>query len=141
MKAVAFAILLLVPGMTPAAALTTTEETRQACAVAAEKFASKEIDAAFDGLSAHWPLPKEEITALAYKTRSQLDMVAQRFGAVIAAEHLDSDAIGTSLIKHLYLIKFEKHAVRFAGLFYKPHDEWKVNSVTWDDSISALFGG
>ncbi len=141
MKSIAFALLLAVPGTTLAAGLTTTEETRQACTAAAEKFASNEIDAAFDGLSAHWPLPKEEIVALAYKTKSQLGMVAQRFGAVIAAEHLDSDVIGKSLIKHLYLIKFEKHAVRFTCLFYKPHEEWKVNSINWDDSISALFGG
>lgn len=35
--------------------------------------------------------------------------------------------------------KFENHAHRFVCIFYRPEDEWLVNTVHWDDQATLLF--
>ena len=120
--------------------LTNIEATKQMCAQAAAKFASAEPENAYTALVPYWPLAKEEIQNLGYQTKTQLGMVGDRFGAPIGAEHVKTTLAGQSLVKHVFLIKHEKHAMRFSCVFYKPKNEWLVNAVVWDDKPHNLFG-
>jgi hypothetical protein len=120
--------------------LATVDQTQQVCGQAAEKFASGDPDGAYAELSMYWPLPKEEIQNLGYQSKTQLGMVSTRFGALVGAEHAQTTLVGLSLVRHLFLIKFENHALRFSCIFYKPHKEWLVNAVIWDDKLQNAFG-
>ncbi len=115
------------------------EQTKDLCTRAAALFATGDADEAYEILTPHWPLPKEEIQNLGYETKSKLGMVAERFGASIGAEYVGTAVAGHSLIRHTYLIKRENHALRFACTFYKPKDKWLINGVFWDDSLTELL--
>jgi len=140
MKVQALALALVVPLAGHASALSTIDATKQACAEAAEKFASNQPDFAYSALMPYWPLPEEEIQNLGYQTKAQLAMVGDRFGAMIGAEHVKTTIAGQSLVKHVFLIKREKHAMRFSCVFYRPGKDWLVNAVVWDDKPQNLFG-
>lgn len=103
------------------------------------KIGEEQYTVAFDMMIEHWPLPKEEIQNLAYQTKSQLTMVASRFGSVTGTEFIRSDEIGESYRRFIYIQKFERHATRWMIVFYKPREEWVVNAVYWDDKTTALF--
>lgn len=133
------AIAALLPISVGAESISEATQTREICAEAAALLGSGESDKAYDVLLPFWPLPKEEVQNLGYQTRSQLAMVSDRFGTVIGAEYASSKAVGDSLIKHNFLIKYEKHALRFSCVFYKPRDRWYVNAVTWDDKPHSLL--
>ena len=122
-----------------AAPLKTAEETKTLCSAVAQKMGAGDSDAAFDLLSANWPLPSEELKQLAYQTKSKLEMVSSRFGAPLEAEYVRSASAGNSFIRHYYLVKFEKHALRLSCTFYRPKDSWIVNGITWDDSPDQLL--
>ena len=131
---------LLVPTVALADGLTSTDQTQKICAQSAEKFASGDPDGAYALLANYWPLPKEEIQNLGYQSKTQLGMVSARFGAPVGAEHAQTTLVGQSLVKHLFLIKFENHALRFSCIFYKPRNKWLVNAVIWNDQLQDAFG-
>ena len=94
---------------------------------------------AFELLKPNWPLPAAEIDNLAYQTDSQLKMVAERFGKLIGTEFIQSNRIGKSYVRYIYIQKFSNHATRWMIVFYRPTDEWKINVVVWDDKTHDLF--
>ncbi len=93
----------------------------------------------FNMLKPYWPLPETEIINLAYQTESQLKMVADRFGKLLGSEYIQSNRIGVSYIRFIYIQKFANHATRWMIVFYRPIDDWKVNVVVWDDKTHELF--
>ena len=122
-----------------AAPIMDIKETKNICQKAAEIFGSGNAEASFETLKPYWPLPKEEIENLSYQTASQLKMVSSRFGKILGADFVFSQTAGKSFIRHTYVIKFEKHAVRYMCTFYKPKNTWLVNAISWDDKITPLF--
>ena len=119
--------------------LTTVSETRELCATAASQVADGAFERAFGALAPHWPLPQSEIRAIVAQSESQLGQVGSRFGAPIGTEHVSTSEAGSSFVGHLYAIKYENHALRFTCRFYKPRDQWLVNSVNWDDQAFISF--
>ena len=136
----ALAIALLVSGAASAETATTTEQTQAICGGAAALFASGEHDRDYESLLPHWPLPKEEIQNLGYQTKTQMGMVGDRFGQSLGAEHVETIPAGESLVRHVFLIKHEKHALKFSCVFYKPKNTWFVNTIHWDDKPHTLVG-
>ncbi|NKI17534.1 hypothetical protein HCU74_08895 [Spongiibacter sp. KMU-166] len=113
--------------------------TKQLCQQAADAFGSGDPKKSMEILKPHWPLPVEEINNLAYQAESQLKMVSSRFGSILGADFVGTKVAGKSFIQHTYIGKFEKHAVRYICVFYKPKEKWVVNAVYWDDQTPALF--
>ena len=140
MRLQALLLAIAMPSAGLANELTTVEATKQVCGQAATKFASASPETAYEVLLPYWPLAREEVQNLGYQTKTQLDMVGGRFGAAIGAEHVKTTLSGESLVKHVFLIKHEKHAMRFSCVFYKPANTWVVNAVVWDDKPHNLFG-
>lgn len=133
----ALSIFLSLPAI--AGPIKDVEGTKQLCQKAADAFGSGDAKQSMEILKPHWPLPVEEINNLAYQTESQLKMVSSRFGAILGADFVGTKTAGNSFVQHTYIGKFEKHAVRYICVFYKPKEEWVVNSVYWDDQTPALF--
>jgi len=137
-------VILTIAAMMPFAAQSDAgvgqSETKQICARSAEMISSGKIEDAYQQLIPFWPLPKEEIQNLGYQTKSQLGMVGERFGAPTMAEFVSTSLAGTSILRHDFLLKHEKHAIRFSCVFYKPRDTWYVNAVFWDDKPHTLLG-
>jgi hypothetical protein len=140
MRINALAIALFISCTVSAESATTVEKTQEICRAAAALFASGHYDQAYESMVPYWPLPKEELQSLGYQSKAQLEMLGQRFGKSIGAEYTETIKAGDSLVRHVFLIKHEKHALRFSCVFYKPKDSWLVNSVLWDDKIHALVG-
>ena len=122
-----------------AATLDNLNATKQLCRSAADAFSSVNPRKSYEILREYWPLPEQEITNLAYQTESQLKMVSNRFGNILGADYVGTKVAGSSFIEHTYIAKFEKHAVRYICVFYKPKANWIVNSIYWDDKTQLLF--
>ena len=119
--------------------LTTPKQTQKLCMTAVSHLSTGNVDQSFNTLKAFWPMPAAELDNLAYQTRSQLNMVASRFGKPIGIDYIRTQKAGSSFLKHTYIVKYEKHALRYLCVFYKPKNNWLVNSVVWDDETSSLF--
>ncbi|WP_027329269.1 hypothetical protein [Marinimicrobium agarilyticum] len=119
--------------------ITDISGTKELCQKAANAFGAGNPKESYEILKPYWPLPEEEISNLAYQTESQLKTVASRFGNILGSDFIGSQEAGDSFVQHTFIGKFEKHAVRFICVFYRPKSEWIVNAVYWDDSTQKLF--
>lgn len=99
----------------------------------------EKYEQAFESVGEHWPLPEAEITKLAMLTNKQMESVSERFGKVLGSEFIREDKIGESYIRYVFIQKCENHATRWMFIFYRPKQEWVVNSVKWDDKTEVLF--
>jgi hypothetical protein len=132
-------ILLLISWELPAASLQTVDDTKALCEKAVKALDAGKVKQSFEILKPHWPLPNAELDNLAYQTESQLKMAASRFGASAGTDFISTKVAGQSFIQHTFISKFEKHAVRYVCVFYKPKSQWLVNAVNWDDKTPLLF--
>ena len=139
MKLIITIFSLLIAANVNAASIANVESTKELCQKAAAAFGSGDAKKSFEILKPYWPLPAEELDNLAYQTESQLKMVASRFGAILGSDFVGTKIAGDSFVQHTYVVKFEKHAVRYICMFYKPKSEWVVNGVHWDDKTALLF--
>ena len=94
---------------------------------------------AFTILSEHWPFSQEKINDLTKQARTQMEKATELYGALIESEFIGKEKVGDSIMLHVYLLKFERHAIRWRILFYKPKQSWLVNNVDWSDSIREVF--
>ncbi len=119
--------------------LTSDMDTKLLVQKSAEAFGKGDYEKAINVLREYWPLPAAEVDNLIYQTKSQLELLKNRFGKKVGHDFVKTEKIGDSFIKHIYIAKFEHHALRLSYVFYKPENEWKVNSLHWDDKVKLLF--
>ena len=93
----------------------------------------------FDGAKAYWPIPEVEIDGIVNGIDQQWPLVRQRFGAPIGTEYIKTEKAGSSLIAYYYLHKFDKHAVFWKIDFYRPKEDWFINTIIFSDNLSVLY--
>lgn len=65
--------------------------------------------------------------------------ITQRFGKTLSIEAAAIEEVGESLMLVMYLQKFERHVLRWKFYFYKPRQEWVLNTFTFDDQLFSMF--
>jgi len=97
------------------------------------------IEGAFKIIREQWLFPEEEIANLQTQTVSQLPMLKSRFGKILEKKFMKEEVIEDLMVRYIYIIKYEKHAIRWSFTFYKPGTRWLLNSLKWDASVDELF--
>jgi hypothetical protein len=70
--------------------------------------------------------------------RRQTEAFLPLFGEIVGWELVSQETFGTSLVRMVYLLKAEKHALTWEFYFYKPKKTWFASQVTFDDQFRAL---
>ena len=122
-----------------ATGLESKEKVRELCEECMVKIYTGNLQGAFDLIKPIFPVPETEFDTLQMQTVKQLGMVGQRFGNAVGYEFIRTQVIKDTFVKHIYIEKFENHAIRWIFIFYKPKDKWLLNNFGWDDTIEALF--
>lgn len=139
MKSIVLSLLLLISTGVSAEPLKTTADTRRLADTMVDHFVKTEFDAGLALAAEHWPLPQVEIDGLANQIATQWPVVNQRYGRPTGKEFAHAERIGDSFVRYYYLHKFENHAIYWKITFYRPTDTWKVNGVTYLDTLDELF--
>ena len=83
--------------------------------------------------------PQSELDTMIKNAELAVPQMTAGFGKVIGYEHLRNDTVGSSIVRVVYLHRFEKHATLWRFILYKGSNGWIVNAVTFDDDISSAF--
>jgi hypothetical protein len=95
------------------------------------------VEAAYESIFAASGLAKAKPQALEV-LRRQTEAVLPLFGNVLGWELIVEEHFGNSLVRMVYLLKAEKHALTWEFYFYKPADKWFASQVTFDDQYRGL---
>ncbi len=86
-------------------------------------------------------IPDHEFERVLSSLKMQQSIIDQRFGKPIGMEFSNIEEVGASLMLISYIQKFEKHMMRWKFYFYKPKNEWVLNTFNTDDKIQLMFDG
>lgn len=139
MKQVIMVIFLFIPLIVHAATLESKDEVRSLARSAMEKVGAGDIDGGFKVIKPYVIIPGSEFEVMVENYQLQAPAIERRFGKTLGIEFLSEEIVGESLMKISYLQKFEKHAMRWRFYFYRPGDEWVLNTFYTDDKITKLF--
>ncbi len=143
MKKAVIAIVILIVFSANAFALDvgflSVREMQEYCERILSHLQGGDVDSAFVLIKSQWLFDPAEIDSVWEKTANQLPGLQNRFGDILAVSEVGSERVGELVIRFTYVIKYERHVVRWLFVFYKPRTKWILNSFKWDDSISELF--
>lgn len=139
MKSLIFAIVVFMSASTFADELKSIEATKIFSDEIMEKLVKNKFSEALNSTKPYWPLPAIEIDSLANQIDQQWPIIEKRFGKYTGKEFIKSKKIGSSFIRYYYLHKFENHAIYWQIGFYKSKEQWKINSITFLDSLEGLY--
>lgn len=84
-------------------------------------------------------LPPERIDAFAADYERRLVEVIQHFGPAVGVEQVAEEALGRSLLRLTYLVKYQRSAIAWYLYFYRVEDRWLVSEIHYDLNGNSLF--
>jgi hypothetical protein len=132
-------LFLLVSINAYASGLRNMDEVRKITDAAMELVRKGDIYNMFESLKANWPISTAEIDVARDKSINQRKMVDSRFGKSLGIQYIRTDIVGGTVVKILYIEKFQRHIIRWQFYLYKPENRWFLNTFVWDDKIQMLF--
>jgi hypothetical protein len=132
-------IFFTLPPLVRAETLQSTKEISQFLETLCPSIVQGKIREVFDKIRPYWPIPAQEVDVIVYQLENQKGQVVSRFGKPLAMERVDTLVIGDVFYREVYLLKYEKHAVAWVFTFYKPSDQWRINSVFTSDQMNDFF--
>jgi hypothetical protein len=112
---------------------------RQTCDDVMALIAKGSLGDAFRMLSPYWVFHGAEFTEYQVKTIKRMPSFAPRFGKSIGAVFAREEIVADTVLRLTYVQKFERHALRWTFLFYRPADRWLLNRFAWDENLQQLF--
>jgi hypothetical protein len=69
----------------------------------------------------------------------QADTIRQAYGNAIDVRLVKEELAGDFILKLVYVVRREKHIIRWQFIYYKAAADWKLDAISFDDDISAVF--
>lgn len=88
----------------------------------------------------HTAIAAEKIEALVQQVEQQRSTMDDSYGASIDYELIRNDTIHDSLIRAVFLHRFEQHAVVWQFLWYRGKGGWVLSNISYTDQLPQLFG-
>ncbi|MEW6357771.1 MAG: hypothetical protein AB1696_15670 [Planctomycetota bacterium] len=120
-------------------ALASKEECRALCDGVMKAIAGGQVGGGFAALRPYWVFSPKDFADYQIKTIQKMTSVTPTYGKVVGWEFVRQDAAGESLLRLTYLHKFERHALGWVFIFYKPRDQWLLNEFRWDEELERVF--
>ncbi len=85
-------------------------------------------------------ISKEDVDALEAQITGQTPTIQKNYGQPLGYLLISKDNLRDTVMRMTYIVKYQKHLIRWNFIFYKPVDSWVLDYFNYDDSIDALFG-
>lgn len=140
MKALILALMMAAaPSVVIADELRTADDAVALADKAMAKIVAEGIRAGMDSMKPFWVVPEAEVDAMIGKGELQMPVIQARFGKPAGYELLHRKQVGESLLKVVYLQKFEKHAMVMNFVFYRSKAGWTLNSFNFKDDLGEVL--
>jgi hypothetical protein len=144
--------LILVPGSTPLlsaatlsdpktpAALRTEADVLNLCENALSNIVNGEMAKGIAMLRPYaLSISKEDVDSLENQLVGQAVTIQASYGDAIGFVLISKENLKDTILKAVYVVKYERHLIRWTFIFYKPYDSWILDYFNYDDSIADLF--
>ena len=84
-------------------------------------------------------ISKEDMDSLENQFLGQEGTIRESYGDPIGYVLISKENLKDTILKTVYVVKYERHLIRWTFIFYKPYDSWVLDYFNYDDRIDALF--
>jgi hypothetical protein len=110
------------------------------CANFLEHAAADDYAAAFSYLKAQPNcISAENFAELEALAVQQADAIRQAYGSAIDVRLVKEELAGDFVLKLVYVVRREKHIIRWEFIYYKAAADWKLDAISFDDDITRVF--
>ena len=92
-----------------------------------------------DLMAPYLVIPQNEFEVTKKQILIQAPLLQEQFGRSLSTEYIRTDKVGSSLIRVIYLQKYEKKVMSWTFYFYKPKDQWVLNAFKSDENLEVIF--
>ena len=138
-KIIALVFLVFVSLSSNAATLADKEAAKELAKKVMSQIAKGNMEAGIKLTQPYLIVPEHEFHAMLDQMKMQGPAITQRFGRTLDVEVAAVEEVGKSLMLVMYIQKFERHLLRWKFYFYKPQEEWVLNTFLFDDQIYSMF--
>lgn len=139
MKYLFMLFVALFPGLLRAETLPTLAAAMEITDKAMNKVAGGDLEGGLKLLKPYLVIPPAEFDAMLGQATLQLPAISKRFGNSVGKEFIREDRVGDSLVRFIFIQKFEKTVIRWLFFYYKTPAGWVLNTFKYDDSLQLLF--
>ena len=79
------------------------------------------------------------LDTLATASKYQIDTGSNGFGKSVSFELISERPVKNTLIKLVYLLKFERSFLNFRFILYNNGNGWTITTLTYDGEVDDLF--
>lgn len=109
------------------------------CTKFMETFKSEKYTEAFDLLKPYSVIEDYKMDTMAIATPEQMKTLSGSYGKMISFEQLSAKEVKGSLVKLVYLLKFEQYYLKFCFILYNNGGGWTITNFKYNDEIDDLF--
>jgi hypothetical protein len=84
-------------------------------------------------------ISKSDMDSLENQLLGQAETIKESYGDPIGYVLISRVNLKDTVLKTVYVVKYERHLIRWTFIFYKPYDSWILDFFNYDDSIEDLF--
>ena len=92
--------------------------------------AKDDVRGAVESFVPYWPLPRPEVDAAVSNIIEQRKLFPGRFGKTVGVQFAEQRTVAATVLRIVYLEKFENHAIRWIFIFYKPRSECPLSRAS-----------
>jgi hypothetical protein len=129
----------LAPARAQVSALPDANAVHQLADDIANHLGTGSFDAAMVLIRRHLAAPPERLKEIEIRFSTAFASAQVEFGNGIGKEMIKQGRVGDALIRDVYLVKYERGAVRWNFLFYKRKDGWVLNEAQLEGNLNTLF--
>lgn len=85
-----------------------------------------------------WILPENELDQLEGLTIKQMNMVESRYGEIVGYEFYKDIIINETLLRKVYIMKFENNPIVFLFTYYNSGKGWVLNGFKYSDEVDLF---
>ena len=132
-------LLLLISFQIEAKSLSTIEDAQKLAESVMNDVGNGKMKEGLERLREYIVFPISEFEVQMNNIDMQIPIMRQRFGKSLDYDFVSEERVGTSLVQYVYLQKFERHVMVWRFIFYKPKNEWMLNTFYFNDQVRSLF--
>ena len=117
----------------------TTQEINSFTEDVMNSLSKNKITNAYSILRMKWIIPENELDQLESQTIKNFNLMESRYGKAKSYEFVKDQKIGNTVMRKVYLLKFDYHYITFLFTYYNNGEGWLLNSYKFSDEIETAF--
>ena len=120
-------------------ALLTEADALALCEVFLERVVAGQYKEAFVQIRPYFPVSQARVDKIESETTEQLGMAELQFGKALDHSFVSAEQVQSSVLRFRFLQRFDRDAIFWEFVFYRPQNVWLINALGFDDEIRDLF--